>query len=311
MMELRRLRLLRELARLGTVAAVAESLCYSPSSVSVALRELERESGALLLRRVGRNVELTAAGQQLADYAASALAADEAILAQLATADDRPRGQLRMTMVGTPALALLPATMARLERNAPDLQVEVYDIETLPALEQLESRSVDLVVGVEYDPQPVPRQTTIDRRDLLREDMLLALPPNHPALTESGPVHLADLRHAHWATGHRGTGLDALVRSRANLLGGYEPEVRHRSNAGYVLAAIVASGLAVSLLPVLFTDTQPQIAARPVAEDRLQRTIFTAVRTSSDTPAVHAVRDALRETALSIAAGHTGIDVVT
>jgi DNA-binding transcriptional LysR family regulator len=309
-MELRRLRLLDELARRGTVTAVAEALSYSPSSVSVGLHELEREAGAALLRRAGRNVELTPAGHRLAAYAATALAADEAILAQLATADDRPRGRLRMTMVGTPALALLPNTMARLEQRAPDLHVEVYDIETVPALEQLESRSVDLVVGVEYDPQPVPRQRSIDRHDLLREDMLLALHPSHPALAYDGPVSLADLKHSHWATGHRGTGLDALVRNRCNLLGGYEPEVRHRSNAGYVLGAIVASGLAVSLLPMLFTNTQPQIAARPVAEDRLQRTIFTAVRTSSDTPAVHAVRGALRETALSIAAEHTEIDVV-
>lgn len=119
-----------------------------------------------------------------------------------------------------------------------------------------------------------------------------------------------NVEDAHWATGHRGTGLDALVRNRCNLLGGYEPDVRHRSNAGYVMGAIVASGLAVSLLPILLTVTQPQVAARPVAEERLQRTIFTAVRTSSDTPAVHAVRDALRDTAAAIAVDRPEIDVV-
>ncbi len=61
-MELRRLRLLHEFARRGTVAAVADALSYSPSSVSVQLAELEREAGTRLLRRVGRNLELTAAG---------------------------------------------------------------------------------------------------------------------------------------------------------------------------------------------------------------------------------------------------------
>ena len=65
-MELRRLRLLYELSRLGTVAAVAQALAYSPSSVSVQLAELEREAGAKLLRRAGRRLELTAAGQRLA-----------------------------------------------------------------------------------------------------------------------------------------------------------------------------------------------------------------------------------------------------
>jgi DNA-binding transcriptional LysR family regulator len=75
-MELRRLRLLDEFARRGTVAAVAEALSYSPSSVSVQLAELEREAGTRLLRRVGRNLELTAAGARLAEHAAQALSAD-------------------------------------------------------------------------------------------------------------------------------------------------------------------------------------------------------------------------------------------
>ena len=61
-MELRRLNLLHEFARRGTVAAVAEALSYSPSSVSVQLAELEREAGTQLLRRTGRTLELTPAG---------------------------------------------------------------------------------------------------------------------------------------------------------------------------------------------------------------------------------------------------------
>ena len=133
-MELRRLRLLDELSRRGTVAAVAEALSYSPSSVSVGLAQLEREAGAKLLRRVGRGVELTAAGRRLAAYAAEALAADEAIRSELVQGDDAPRGRLRMTFVQTPALALLPGVLDRLAGSAPDLQVEVVQRETAPAL---------------------------------------------------------------------------------------------------------------------------------------------------------------------------------
>src|SRR6476661_9647330 len=84
LMELRRLRLLLELSRRGTLAAVADTLDYSPSSISVQLAELEREVGVKLLRRVGRNVQLTPAGWRLAEYAEQALAADEAILTELA-----------------------------------------------------------------------------------------------------------------------------------------------------------------------------------------------------------------------------------
>ena len=95
MLELRRLRLLYELSRSGTIAAAAEALSYSPSSVSVQLAQLEREAGVQLLRRAGRNVELTPAGVRLAAYAAEALAADEQIRSELGAAGDTPRGRLR------------------------------------------------------------------------------------------------------------------------------------------------------------------------------------------------------------------------
>jgi DNA-binding transcriptional LysR family regulator len=310
-MELRRLRLLHELSRLGTVAAVAEALSYSPSSVSVQLAQLEREAGAKLLRRVGRNVELTPAGRRLAAYAADALAADEAIRTELASSGDAPRGRLRMTFVQTPALALLPGVLDRLAETAPDLQVEVVQRETAPALQELRSRAVDLVVGIEYDPVPVPRQRDVDRRDLMREDVLLALHPAHPAVPKRGPIRLAACEHAAWASGHRGTGLDAVVRNVCNRLGGFEPDVRHRSDDGLVLSALVASGRAVALLPALLTTAVPQIIARRLRDERLQRTIFTATRTTTtDAPAVLAVRQALRDSAQQLAAEQRDLEVV-
>src|SRR4051812_10972580 len=106
-MELRRLMLLHEFARRGTVAAVADALSYSPSSVSVQLAELEREAGTRLLRKSGRNLLLTPAGMRLADHAAAALSADEAIRSELAALSEAPRGTVRMAFVQTPALSLL------------------------------------------------------------------------------------------------------------------------------------------------------------------------------------------------------------
>jgi DNA-binding transcriptional LysR family regulator len=311
MMELRRLRLLHELSRLGTVAAVAEALSYSPSSVSVQLAQLEREAGAKLLRRVGRNVELTAAGERLAAYAAEALSADEAIRTELASSDDPPHGHLRMTFVQTPALALLPGLLEQLAATAPALAVEVVQRETAPALDDLRSRAVDLVVGIEYEPLPVPRQRDIDRRDLMREDVLLALHPDDPAVPRRGPVRIAACADAAWAGGHRGTGLDAVLRNVCNRLGGYEPDVRHRSDDGLVLSALVASGRAVALLPALLTAEMPRIVARRLREERLQRTIFTSTRTTtSDAPAVLAARSALHDIAQRVALRQRNLEVL-
>jgi DNA-binding transcriptional LysR family regulator len=309
--ELRRLRLLHELSRRGTVGAVAAALSYSPSSVSVQLAELEREAGTKLLRRVGRNVELTSAGRRLAAHAEEALAADEAVRAELAAVDDAPRGRLRMTLVQTPALALLPGLLDRLAGAAPDLRVEVVQRETAPALSDLRSRAVDLVIGVEYEPVPVGRHRDVDRQDLLREDVLLALHPHHPAVTKRGPVRLAATEHDVWAAGHRGTGLDAVVHNVCNRLGDFDPDVRHRTDDGLVLSALVASGRAVALLPALLATAMPQITARRLREERLQRTIFTATRsTITNAPAITAVRNALATTAHQVAAARRDIDLL-
>jgi len=310
-MELRRLRLLHELSRRGTVGAVAAALSYSPSSVSVQLAELEREAGTKLLRRVGRNVELTPAGRRLAAYAQEALGADEAIRAELAAVDDAPRGRLRMTFVQTPALALLPGVLDRLGSAAPDLRIEVVQRETTPALSDLRSRAVELVVGIECEPVPVGRRRDVDRQDILREDVLLALHPHHRAVTRRGPVRLGATEHDVWAAGHRGTGLDAVVHNVCNRLGGFDPDVRHRSDDGLVLSALVASGRAVTLLPALLATAMPQIAARRLREERLQRIIFSATRsTISDAPAIVAVRKALVTTAHEIAAERRDVDLV-
>jgi DNA-binding transcriptional LysR family regulator len=310
-MELRRLRLLHELARRGTVAAVAEALAYSPSSVSVQLAELEREAGAKLLRRAGRNVQLTAAGWRLADHAEQALAADEAIVAELASLGDAPRGRVRMTFVQTPALALLPTVLATLGETAPDLHVEVLQRETAPAIDELRSRAVDVVVGIDYDPVPVPRHRDIDRRDLIREDVLLAVPADAPLARPGGAIALAGVEHSVWAAGHRGTGHSAAVENLCNRLGGYAPDIRHRTDDALILRALVSSGRAVTLLPALIATATPQVAVRPIAEGALRRNIFTATRTAAaDAPAVVAVRGALAAAARAATAERDDVEAL-
>src|SRR5258708_7364483 len=63
--DVRRLRVLREVALRGTIAAAAESLSYTPSAVSQQLSTFEREVGVALLERTGRGVRLTDEGRVL------------------------------------------------------------------------------------------------------------------------------------------------------------------------------------------------------------------------------------------------------
>jgi len=102
-----------------------------------------------------------------------------------------------------------------------------------------------------------------------------------------------------------------VLRNVCNRIGGFEPDVRHRSDDGLLLGALVASGRAVALLPALLTSTMPQLTARRLREERLQRTIFTAARgTTAESPAIVAVRAALRDTARHVAARRRELELV-
>jgi hypothetical protein len=191
------------------------------------------------------------------------------------------------------------------------VEVDVIQRETAPALEELRSHAVELVVGIEYNPLPVGRRRDDHREDLAREDVLVTLHRDHPAAAQPGPARLANLQDATWATGHPGTGIDAFLRNACNRMAGYEPTIRHRSDDATVVSAIVGSGRAVALLPALFATGTPGVTSRPAQEGKLQRTIFTAARqTARDAPAILAVRQALRRTARQVAASRNGIELL-
>lgn len=306
MMELRRLRLLAELRRTGTIAGVADVLGYSPSSVSVQLSELEREAGVPLLARVGRNVRLTPAGHRLAEHGDQALALDEQVRGELAAlSGGRAVGTVRTSVVQTVALALMPKVMGSLAETAPDLRLEVVHSVTRPALDDLRARRLDLVVGIDYDPVPPPRYSDLDYADLLVEDMLLAV-PSRSSLSKKATVRIEDLEHAAWAAGPLGEGHRSVIEYLCNRIGGFTPDVRHHTDDALILRALVSSGHAVTLLPALLGTATPQVALRHMVGVNLTRTIFTATRASSrQSVGIQAMRTALAAAAREVTNGRT------
>ena len=307
-MELRRLRLLAELRRRGTIANVALSLDFSPSSVSVQLSELEREAGVPLLVRIGRNVQLTAAGHRLADHAEQALSIDEAVRAELAALQDHDvAGRVRVSFVQTAALALLPTAMATLARTAPELRIELVHRETVPGLGDVRARALDLSLGIDYEPVPPPTHQDIHRVDLIEEDVLLAVPSRSP-FTRQDAVPMTDLKNSIWAAGPAGGGHSSAIEHLCSRIGRFNPDIRHRTDDALILRALVSSGHAVTLLPALIGTATPRVSLRPIDQVQLRRTIFTAVRSASQhLPAIQAVRDALHDSAQQAASNRTDV----
>src|SRR5918992_3514546 len=192
MLDLRRLRLLRELNERGTIAAVADALQFTPSAVSQQLAMLEREAGVPLLERAGRGVRLTDAAHMLVGHAEALLRRAELAEADLAAAAGTVSGRGRIAGFQSVMLRLALPAMEALARDAPRLRVELLEAEPEQALPSLALGDVDLVIGDEWSHQPWRLPIGLERHQLFEDPVNVVLPAQHPAaLHDAGP--LADL----------------------------------------------------------------------------------------------------------------------
>ncbi|NYJ04592.1 LysR family transcriptional regulator [Petropleomorpha daqingensis] len=296
--DLRRLRMLRELDERGTLGAVAAALGYTPSAVSQQLAVLEKEAGTRLLEKAGRGVRLTDAGRLLAGHAGTLLAAAEAARADLASLTGEVRGTVRAGGLQSATRRLLIPAVARTLVEHPQVRVEITELELEQALPELRLGSLDLVISDEYDGHPRPRPAGV-RFEILHEERLkVVLPAAHPAAASGGPVAVGALRDDVWTASAAGTGHHALVLGVCRSLGGYEPDLRHRSNDADVQLELVRAAGAVGLLPGLtLPPGDPALAVRDVAEAVVSRRLMVLTRDSPTAPALGAFLATVRDRA--------------
>ncbi|MFH7598100.1 LysR substrate-binding domain-containing protein [Streptomyces racemochromogenes] len=272
MLDVRRLRLLRELARRGTIAAVAEALAYSPSAVSQQLAVLEREAGLPLLERTGRRVRLTPAAQNLVGHAEAVLERLEQADADLADARSGLAGVLRVGAFPTATRSLVPAALVHLARRHPALEPMVHETDPAAVAHALRAGDLDVALVHEYDFVPAPAEPGLAVRPLYGEAVYLAAPATGtrperapepaPAAGSAGPWEGSALRahrDAPWITATPGT-LCHTMTLRACQAAGFTPRVRHRIDEFATVLALVAAGQGVAVVPQLGVAGPPDPA---------------------------------------------------
>ena len=295
-LDLRRLRFLREVEERGTLAAVATALGYSPSTVSQQLALLEKEAGTQLLAKAGRGVRLTDAGQLLAQHARVLLSAAEAAEADLAALSGDIRGTVRAGGLQSAARRLLVPAVAQMRADHPQVRLEIFELELEQALPHLRLGAVDLAIGDEYDGHPRPRPAGLRYTLLLEEPLKIVLPAAHPLARPGGPVAVTQLRSDIWTASAEGTGHHAMVVGTCRSLGGYEPDLRHRSSDADVQLGLVRTAVAVALLPALTLPTDdPALAIRDSAEATLNRRLVAVTRDTPPAPALTALLAAVTD----------------
>src|SRR3954470_8079435 len=303
MLDLKRLRFLRELDERGTIAAVADALQFTPSAVSQQLALLERETGVKLLERAGRGVRLTDPALVLVEHARTLL--DEAARAEadLAAAVRSVTRRARLPSFQSAALRIAVPAMTQLARDAPELRCELVGGEPEQALPALALGDLDLVLGDEWQHGPRRLAAGLERHDLLEDPVHLALPARHPAARRHrDAVPLAAVADAIWVTGHAGMGWDDMTVRTCREHGGFDPDIRHRTNDANASLALVARGLAVALLPKFAVPARQRgLALREIAGSSAARAIFAVTRaTDAARPSTRAVLAAVRRAAAAV-----------
>jgi DNA-binding transcriptional LysR family regulator len=263
MLDVRRLRVLREVALRGSISGAAEALRFTPSAVSQQVAKLEREAGVPLVERGPRSVSLTPAGWRLVEHA-------EAILDRLARAEIELRAlageppALRVGAITTAAVGIVPDALVRFGAVRPDVEVRVAEADTLASLARLPTRELDLAIVFEYDYVPLPSDTRLVFEVLLEEPLRVVLPASHP-LAQRRAVRLADLADETWIQSTPRSSCHPFTE-RACRAAGFEPRIRFEFDDYAAMQNLVASGAGVALAPDLgLTRLSPGVAARPIA----------------------------------------------
>jgi len=296
--DVRRLRVLRELRERETIAAAAEALCLTPSAISQQIANLAREIGVPLLAPSGRRVRLTPQALILLEHAVVIDAALERARADLAAFDDTPSGRVTIGAFATAITTVVAPILPRLRLDHPDLTVVVREIEAPDAFTLLNSGELDIVITVDHRGSPRHGDPRHERYDLFRDPMRAVLPAGHP-LADEAEIDLRSLASEAWIIGAE-RGPCGEVAAAACVVAGFAPDVRHRVNDWAALLALVAAGCGVALVPrAALTPAAPAgIVVRPIrGETAPARAVHAATRAGAGGhPSLAVVLEALRDT---------------
>jgi molybdate transport repressor ModE-like protein len=279
-----RLRLLREVALRGSIAAAAREVGLTPSAVSQQLTILEREAGTALLDRSRRGVLLTGAGHALAGRARAIAELLEEARADLDRLTGELAGTVRLGTVASAAGALVSPAATRLQDEHPELDLSVTVVDPARSIDQLLQGDLDIAVVDIYDGVPVPLPDYLIATDLCTEPLMLVGPPGKFAARSR--IRLGALAEQNWVMPPAEAACGQAVRFACRAEG-FEPRVRWETDDMWLLVRAVAAGHGIAVLPRLaVAESVAEVVVRPLFEPKLTRRLLALTRSSAQSRSV-------------------------
>lgn len=304
MIDVRKLEILRELDRCGTITATAAAVHLTPSAVSQQLAALSREAGTAMLEPDGRRVRLTEAAQLLLSHAHQIFTHLEHAESDLAAFRKGDAGTVRLGTFSSAVKAIAVPVISDLASRT-RLRLEIREVEPEDTVDNLLARTVDVSLTLaSTDLLPGQDDQRLHSEHLLDDVMDVALPFDHP-LADRAEIEMADLWDEDWILARPNVPCWRLAREACER-GGFVPRARHYADEFIGVVGLIAAGHGVSLLPRL---AQPEfvhepIVLRPVAGISPVRRIGAQIRAgTADQPHIAPVLDSLRRIAAAVAVG--------
>jgi DNA-binding transcriptional LysR family regulator len=301
MLDVRRMRVLREVALRGSFSAAAEALSFTQSAVSQQVAALEREAGAVLVERSARGVRLTDAGAAVVRHA-------EGILARLAEAEAELEaiaglrgGRLRMAAFESAAATVMPIAIKDFAKAHPAVELSMTLLEPEEGVAALRAGDIDLAITFGGGKAASRDGDGVEHHHLLEDPMYLVLARDHP-LAHKRAIRLADLADEPWIGGAPDCECNRMI-TQACMRFGFDPRIAFETDDYAAVQGFVAAGVGVSLIAELGLRTlRDDIVVRPLGRDTPVRQIFATALKGYRSPATVAMLEILREVGANHAA---------
>jgi DNA-binding transcriptional LysR family regulator len=275
MLDVRRMRVLREVADRGSFSAAAESLSFTQSAISQQVAALERETGATLLERGPRGVRLTDAGRALVRHADAILARLDDAEEELAALAGLRGGRLRLASFQSAGATLVPRAVAAFRSRHPDVELSMVEAEPEDAQERLRAGEIDLALVYDFEPVPGSLSPDLELFPLIDDTYQAVVAKDHP-LAGRQRLKMSDLSDDPWIASSPRCGCRAITE-RACSDAGFEARVAFEADETMSAMALVAAGVGVTIFPRLaLSPLHPGVVARSLGRDAPVRRIWAA-----------------------------------
>ena len=275
MLDVRRMRVLREVAARGSFSAAAESLSFTQSAISQQVAALERETGATLLERGARGVRLTDAGRALVRHADAILARLDDAEEELAALAGLRGGRLRLASFQSAGATLVPRAVAAFRGRHPDVELSMVEAEPDDAQDRLRGGEIDLALVYDFEPVPGSLGADLELSALIDDTYDAVLARDHPLATRR-KLRMADMSEEPWIASTPSCGCRAITE-RACSDAGFEARVAFEADETMSAMALVAAGVGVTIFPRLaLNPLHPGVVARSLGRDAPVRRIWAA-----------------------------------